>query len=168
LLRDVTGIGVSSERRHTCTNHVAEGLTVLDVAPAREEIERRVAAVAAGRLRRPVVVLGMDGASVPTRPESARERRPGQARQRARRARWRGEWHEVKGVRLSLLDGDRMVQVRSWHQVHHEAQRGEALKQMKEAGLIPEETVHAAHVRRSRHSDGQLLGISPRASGPDA
>ena len=58
----MTGVGVGSERRHTCTNHVAAGLTVLDVAPSRDEIERRIAEVAAGRLRRPVLVLGMDGA----------------------------------------------------------------------------------------------------------
>ena len=65
LFGDLTGVGVGSERMHTCTNHVAEGLTVLDVAPSRDEIERRIAAVATGRWRRPVLVLGMDGASVP-------------------------------------------------------------------------------------------------------
>ena len=60
---------MGSERMHTVTNQVAEGLTVLDVAPSRDEIERRIAEVAVGRLRRPVVVLGIDGAYVPTRPE---------------------------------------------------------------------------------------------------
>jgi hypothetical protein len=141
LFGDLTGVRVGSERMHTFPNRVAEGLTVLDVAPSREEIERRVAAVAAGRFRRPVLVLGIDGAYVPTRPASARGRRPGQAHQRARRARWRGEWHEGKGFRLYLLDGDRMVHVLSWHQVQNEAQLGEALKQIKEAGLLPDDTV---------------------------
>ena len=88
LFGDLTGVGVGSERMHTFTNHVAEGLTVLDVAPSRDEIERRIAEVAAGRFRRPVLVLGIDGAYVPTRPESARGRRPGQGRQRAKRALW--------------------------------------------------------------------------------
>ena len=141
LFGDLTGVSVGSERMHTFTNRVAEGLTVLDVAPSREEIERRVAAVAAGRFRRPVLVLGIDGAYVPTRPASARGRRPGQAHQRARRARWRGEWHEGKGFRFYLLDGDRIVHVLSWHQVQNEAQLGEALKQIKEAGLLPDDTV---------------------------
>ena len=77
LFGDLTGVPFGSERMHTVTNQVAEGLTVLDVAPSRQEIERRMAAVAAGRFRRPVVVLGIDGAYVPTRPDSARERRPG-------------------------------------------------------------------------------------------
>jgi Uncharacterised protein family (UPF0236) len=141
LFGHLSGIAVSSERMHTLTSQVAEDLTVLDVAPSREAIEQRMAAVAAGRFRRPVLVLGIDGAYVPTRPESARGRRPGQARQRARRARWRGEWHEAKGFRFYLLEGERIIHVLSWHQVQTEEQLGEALKQVKEAGVIPEEQV---------------------------
>ena len=141
LFGDLTGVGVGSERMHTLTNHVAEGLTVLDVAPSRDEIKRRIAEVAAGRLRRPVLVLGIDGAYVPTRPESARGRRPGQGRHRAKRALWRGQWRDAKGFRFYLMDGDRIVHVLSWHQVQNEEQLGEALKQVKEAGLIPEEQV---------------------------
>ena len=141
LFGRLSGLVVSSERMHTLTNQVAEGLTVLDVVPAREEIAQRVAALAAGRFRRPVLVLGIDGAYVPSRPDSARGRRPGQARQRARRARWCHEWREAKGFRFYLLDGERIVHVLSWHQVQNEEQLGAALKQIKEAGLIPEEAV---------------------------
>src|SRR5215216_5613719 len=111
LFGRLSGITVSSERMHTLIQQVAEGLSVLEVAPSREEIERRVAQVAAGRFRRPVLILGIDGAYVPSRPESARGRRPGQARPRARRARWQHEWREAKGVRFSLLDGERIVHV---------------------------------------------------------
>jgi len=149
LFGDLSGIALSSERMHTITNHVAEGLTVLDVAPAREEIERRVAAVAADRFRRPVVVLGIDGAYVPTRPDSAREPREGQRHTRAKRARWRGQWRDAKGLRLYLLDGDRIVHLLSWHQVQTEEQLGEALAQVKKAGVIPE-----AHVRLCVVADG--------------
>ena len=141
LFSDLTGVGVGSERMHTFTNHVAEGLTVLDVAPSRDEIERRIAEMATGRWRRPVLVLGIDGAYVPTRPESARERRPGQGRHRAKRALWRGQWRDAKGFRFYLMNGDRTVHVLSWHQVHNEEQLGEALKQVKEAGVIPEDQV---------------------------
>ena len=126
---------------HTLANQAAEGLTVLDVAPPREEIERRIAEVAQGRFRRPVVVLGIDGASVPLRPDGARGHRPGQARRRARRARWKGQWREAKGFRLYLLDGDRIVHLLSWHQVQSEGDVGEALRQGKEAGVIPAEQV---------------------------
>jgi hypothetical protein len=141
LFGRLSGITVSSERMHTFTHQVAEGLSVVEVAPSREEIDRRVGQVAAGRFRRPVLVLGIDGAYVPSRPESARGRRPGQARQRARRARWRHEWREAKGFRFYLLDGDRIVHVLSWHQVQKEQELGEALQQVKDAGLIPEEAV---------------------------
>ena len=137
----LSGITVSSERMHTATHQVAEGLGVLDVAPSREEMDRRVAQVAAGRFRRPVLVLGIDGAYVPSRPESARGRRPGQARHRAKRARWKHEWREAKGFRFYLLDGDRIVHVLSWHQVQSESELGEALQEVKNAGVIPEETV---------------------------
>lgn len=141
LFGRLTGIDVSSERMHTWTHQAAEGLAVLDVAPSRDQIDQLVAQVAKGRFRRPVLVLGIDGAYVPSRPESARGRRPGQARQRARRARWRHEWREAKGFRLYLLDGERIVHVMSWHQVQNEYDLGEALRQIKEAGVIPQETV---------------------------
>jgi uncharacterized protein UPF0236 len=141
LFGDLSGIALSSERMHTLTNQAAEGLTVLDVAPSREEIARRVAVVAAHRFRRPVLVLGIDGAYVPTRPESARGRRPGQGRSRAKRALWHGQWRDAKGFRLYLLDGDRLVHLLSWHQVQTEEQLGEALREVKAARLLPEETV---------------------------
>jgi len=141
LFGDLTGMHFGSERLHTLTNQVAENLTVVDVAPSRQEIERRIAEVAAGRWRRPVLVLGIDGAYVPTRPDSARTPGEGRRGKRARRARWRGQWRDAKGFRFYLLDGERIVHVLSWHQVQNEAQLGEALQQIKKAGVIPEEQV---------------------------
>jgi Uncharacterised protein family (UPF0236) len=141
LFHDLTGVPFGSERMHTVANRVAEGLTVVDVAPSREEIERRIASVSTGRFRRPVLVLGIDGAYVPTRPDSAREPQKGPRRTRAKRARWRGQWRDAKGFRFYLLDGERIVHVLSWHQVQNEEQLGAALKQVKEAGLIPAEQV---------------------------
>jgi hypothetical protein len=141
LFGALTGVGLGSERMHTVTNHIAAGLTVVAVVPARHEIEQRIAAVSAGRSRRPVLVLGIDGAYVPTRPDSARKPCDGQRRTRAKRARWRGQWRDAKGFRFYLLDGERIVHVLSWHQVQNEEQLGEALKQVKEAGVIPEAQV---------------------------
>jgi hypothetical protein len=141
LFHDLTGVPLGSERLHTLTNQAAEGLSVLDVAPSREQIAERIDQVAAGKWRRPVVVLGMDGAYAPTRPERARGRRPGQKRQRARRPTWKGQWREVKGFRFYLIDGERIVHLLSWHQIQNETELGEALKAVKEAGLIPEDRV---------------------------
>ena len=141
LLGRRSGMMVRSERMHTVTHQVGAGLGVVAVAPSREEIDRRVAQVAAGRCRRPGLGLGLDGAYVPPRPDSARGRRPGQARHRARRARWRHEWRAAKGFGFYLLDGERIVHVRSGHQVCTEQEGGEALQQVKDAPVIPEETV---------------------------
>jgi hypothetical protein len=141
LFHDLTGVSLGSERMHTLTNRAAEGLSVLDIAPSREQIEERIAKVSAGQWRRPVVVLGIDGAFAPTRPESARGRRPGQRRQRARRPQWKGKWREVKGLRFYLIDGERIVHLLSWHPIQTEAELGEALKDIQEAGLIPEDRV---------------------------
>lgn len=137
----LSGMRVSRERLHTFTNRVAEGRSVLDVVPSGEERARRVAQVAQGHLRRPVLVLGVDGAYVPSRPARARGRRPGKARQRARRARWQHAWRAAQGLRFSLLDGDRMVHVLSWHQIPKDHDLGAALRQGKEAGWMPTEAV---------------------------
>ena len=91
----------------------------MDVAPSRDEIERCMTEVAAGH-RRPVVVLGIDGVFVPTRPDSAWQRRPGRRRKRAKRALWRSQWRDAKGFRFYLLDGDHIVHLLRWHQVHNE------------------------------------------------
>jgi hypothetical protein len=44
-------------------------------------------------------------------------------------------------LRFSLRAGDRIVHGLSWHQVATDEARGEALQQVKDAGLIAEETV---------------------------
>ena len=139
LFSDRTGVGLGSERLHTFVHQVAERRGGLDVAPSREEIERRIKEIAAGRFRRPVLVLGIDGAYVPTRPASARQRQSGERRWRARRAAWRGQWRDAKGFRVYLLDDEHIVHLLSWPQVPNEEQLGDALTQVKEAGVIPEE-----------------------------
>jgi len=141
FFHDLTGVHMSAERMHTLTNQVAEGLTVSELAPSRQQIEERIAEVASGQWRRPVVVLGIDGTFVPTRPESARGRRPGQRRSRAKRPHWKGAWRDAKGFRFYLLDERRIVHLLSWHQVQDEAELGEALRDVKKAGLIPEDQI---------------------------
>ena len=37
LFHELTGMAFGSERMHTVTNQVAEGLSVLDVVPTRDE-----------------------------------------------------------------------------------------------------------------------------------
>jgi hypothetical protein len=139
FFHDLTGVTMGAERMHPLINQVAQGLTVLAIAPSREEIKTRIAQVAAGAWRRPVVVLGIDGAFVPTHPESARGGRPGQRRSRAKRPQWKGAWRDAKGFRFYLLDEGRIVHVLSWHQSQDEAELGKALTAIKKAGVIPED-----------------------------
>jgi len=141
LFTELTGLSLGTERLHTVTNAVAEGLGVLDVAPTRTEIEEQIAAVAAGKRRRPILVLALDGAYVPLRPETARGGRPGRKQHRAKRARWQGEWHEAKGFRCYLVAGGRIVHLLSWHQVQTQEEMFAALEQVQAAGLIPAEQV---------------------------
>jgi hypothetical protein len=141
LFEELTGLPLSAHTAHEVTQAVAEGLTVLEVAPSREEILAKIASVAEGRPWRPILVLAIDGAEVPTRPETAKGRRSGRKKVRAKRARWTGEWREAKGFRFYLLADDRIIQVLSWHQVQTDEAAAEALRQVSAAGLIPEAEV---------------------------
>lgn len=141
LFQDLTGLPLSEHTAHEVTNEVAEGLGVLEVSPSREEIEAKIAQVAEGKKWRPILVLAIDGADVPTRPETAKGKRRGRRKARAKRAHWQGQWREAKGFRFYVVDEDRIVHLISWHQIQDEEGLFEALKQVKEAGLIPEEQV---------------------------
>jgi hypothetical protein len=141
LFHELTGLSFSDHIAHEVVGELTEGLTVLSVSPTAEEIVQKVAQVAEGKKWRPILVLVIDGADVPTRPETAKGRRPGRKKKRARRARWKGRWREAKGFRLYLVDGQRIVHLLSWHQVQSDQELAEALRRVKEAGLIPEEKV---------------------------
>jgi hypothetical protein len=141
LFSELTGLSLSDHTIHEVVEEVGQGLGILDVSPTAEAIAQRVAEVAEGKKQPPIMVLAIDGAHVPTRPARARGPGKGRKRQRARRARWQGEWKEAKGFRFYLVDKERIVHVLSWHQIQKDDQVGEALRQVKEAGLIPEEKV---------------------------
>jgi hypothetical protein len=141
LFRELTGMTLSSAGMHELTNRVADGIGVLEVAPTQKEIAARIAAVAQERRWRPVLVLAIDGAEIPTRPERAKRSRPGRKKVRAKRARWQGQWREAKGFRFYLVDDDRIVHLLSWHQIQTDEELFAALRQVKDAGLIPEEQV---------------------------
>ena len=142
LFRDLTGVPFGSERMHTVTNQVGREpdgggrgpVTLGDRAAHCWRWRRAVFAVQCwswalmARMCRLVLI-------VPAHPAKDAEANG------ARRARWRGQWRDAKGFRFYLLDGERIVHVLSWHQVQNEEQLGEALTQIKKAGLIPEEQV---------------------------
>ncbi len=140
LLGEVTDAAMSDCVLHEVVQQMGT-VEVRQVCPSAEEIHRRIAAAAQGRKWKPIVVLAIDAAEVPSRPQTAKGTRPGRKKSRARRRRWKGGYQEAKGFRFYLVDEERIVQLISWHQVGDEEAFGTALRQVKEAGLIPEDQV---------------------------
>ena len=79
------------------------------------------------------MMLGIDGAHGPMRPEPTPHLRKGK--------RGKGEWKEIKGFRLYLVDADKIIHLMSWHQVCSDQELAQALLTIKEAGLIPQDKV---------------------------
>ncbi len=141
LLDELTDASMSDCALHDVL-HRTGSLQVLHVCPDAADIQDRIAQAAAWRKWRPIVVLAIDAAEVPSRPETAKGTRPGRKKSRARRQRWQGEYREAKGFRFYLVDDERIVHLISWHQMGDEQAFGAALRQVKEAGLlIPEDQV---------------------------
>jgi hypothetical protein len=141
LFTQLTGLSLSDHTMHAVAGELSHELGVLDVSPTAAQIADRVAEMAAGKPWRPVLVLAIDGAFVPTRPEEAKGPATGRRYMRAKRAGWQGAWKEAKGFRFYLVDRERIVHLVSWYQVGCDEEVGAALRQVKEAGLIPEDQV---------------------------
>jgi hypothetical protein len=139
LFRELTGLSLSDHTLHEVTGELGHEWGVLEVSPTAAEMAHRVTEMAAGKTGRPIMVLAIDGAYVPTRPEHATGVVTGRRRTRAKRAGWPGEWKEAKGFRFYWVDKERLVHVLSWHQVHTDEETAEARRQVKAAGLIPED-----------------------------
>ena len=129
LFTKLSGISMSDHVMHEVANTAGDDLSVLDVSPTPDEIVEGIQEVTQGKKWRPIMILGIDGADVATRPESAKGSGPGRKKQRAKRRKWKGEWREAKGFRIHLVDGERIVHLLSWHQIQNESELA--------AGLIP-------------------------------
>jgi hypothetical protein len=125
------GIKLSNHHTHDVLNEIANDIQLLDICPEKDEILRQVDALYKGRFRRPILMIGIDGAHAPTRPEpSPRKGKRG-----------KGEWKEVKGFRMYLIDNKKIVHLISWHQIKSDKELANDLLQIKQAGLIPEDKV---------------------------
>ena len=126
-----TGDSLSSGHMHDTTNGIADRIGILDVCPTKAEVGQKIDGIAEGSFRRPVMMLAIDGAHAPTRPEpSPRKGKRG-----------KGEWKEVKGFRLYLIDGKCIVHLVSWHRIGNDRELAADLRTIAEAGLIPEDRV---------------------------
>ena len=129
----ITGDELSTHHMHDTTNAIGEQAGVLDVCPTKQEIEEKIDQLSQGKRRRPVMMLGIDGAHGPMRPEPTPHPRKGK--------RGEGEWKEIKGFRLYLIDSNSIIHLMSWHQVCTDQELARDLLAIKEAGLIPEDKV---------------------------
>jgi hypothetical protein len=130
-LERCAGIKLSNHHAHDVVNEIAADIQLLDICPDKREIHRKIDELSKGRFRRPVLMIGIDGAHAPTRPEPSP--RKGE--------RGKGEWKEVKGFRMYLLDDKKIVHLISWHQIKSDKALANDLIQIKQAGLIPEDKV---------------------------
>lgn len=125
------GIKVSNHHAHDVVNEIAGDIQLLDICPSKSEIHSKIDELSEGKFRRPVLMIGIDGAHAPTRPEpSPRKGKRGE-----------GAWKEVKGFRMYLIDNKRIVHLISWHQIKNDKELANDLLEIKQAGLIPEERV---------------------------
>jgi len=126
-----TGIEMSSPAVHKTVKDVSAGLSVLDVCPSKEEISAKIAEISEGRRIRPVMMLTLDGALTPVRPEPSPYKGE----------RGSGDYEEVKGFRFYLIEKHRIIHLMSWHQIGTADELASALSTIKQAGLIPEDRV---------------------------
>ena len=126
-----TGDSLSADHMFETANRVGNHLNILDVCPTKDEIGQKIDELSKGKFRRPVMMLAIDGANAPTRPEPS----PWKGK------RGEGEYKEVKGFRLYLIDKDEIVHLISWHQVQDDEEFARGLLKIREAGLIPEDKV---------------------------
>ncbi|RJS69190.1 hypothetical protein CW714_08945 [Methanophagales archaeon] len=94
---------MSDHAMHDIVGDLCEEVDVRDIAPSAEEIEEKVRTVGEGKKWRPIMVLTIDGALVPTRPDEAKGKGRGRKKVRAKRAKWEGEWREECNTSFGLL-----------------------------------------------------------------
>lgn len=129
----ITGVKLSEHHMHETTNTIGQEVEILDVCPSKEEIDKKIRTLSKDKFRRPIMMLALDGAHGPMRPEPSPHPRKGK--------RGKGEYKEIKGFRLYLIDGQTIIHLISWHQVCADHELAEYLVKIKEAGLIPEEKI---------------------------
>jgi len=122
---------LSADHMFETTNQIANHFDILDCCPTKDEIEEKIDELSRGKFRRPVMMIAVDGAHAPTRPEPS----PWKGK------RGKGQWKEAKGFRVYLIDSDKIIHLISWHQIQDDKELAEALRTIKNAGLIPEDTV---------------------------
>ncbi len=128
LFYESTGVKFSDECMHQLFASFAEDITPEEALPSAKEISEEIAKASESEQRRPVLVVAMDGAHMPTRPEGGRNNKRGS-----------GEYKEAKGFRIYLNSKDQIINIASWHQISSKKEITRALQLI--AGRIPTDKV---------------------------
>ena len=65
----ITGVTLSEHHMHGVTNAIGEGVGILDTCPSQEDIHKKIDEISENKFRRPIMMLALDGAHGPMRPE---------------------------------------------------------------------------------------------------
>jgi hypothetical protein len=112
---------------HKLVQSVSEGLTILDISKKASEIKDILLKLRNENKRRVVVVIGIDGAYVPIRPDH--KKRKGK--------RGKGYWREAKGIRIYAIAEKRIHNILAWHQIQEADRLEKSLDMVLKANLIP-------------------------------
>jgi hypothetical protein len=130
-----TGNQISTGHMFETTNGIADDIGIKDVCPSAEEIHQKLEQYN-DQFRRPVVMIAVDGAEAPTRPEPS----PYKGK------RGKGQWRESKGFRIYIVGRSRIDHLISWHQIQTDDELAAALQTIKDLQLIPEEKVRLCFI----------------------
>ncbi len=112
---------------HRLVQDVAEGLSIEKVSKKASDIRKMLVSLRNGSKRRTAVVIGIDGAYVPIRPDH--KSRKGK--------RGKGYWREAKGIRIYAIADKRIHHILSWHQIQDADRIKECLDAVLKMELIP-------------------------------
>jgi hypothetical protein len=132
LVGDLVGLSLSNHVAHDTAVAISAIADQETVIPDAADIQRRIDAAKTHPDDKPVLVVALDGAHAPTRPQAKRNARRGP-----------GQWKEAKGVRLYLaLADNRIEHLASWHQIQDAETMRRDLAAM--AQRIPQDQVRIA------------------------
>lgn len=125
-------VGLSNHVAHDTAGAISALADQATVIPDATEIQRRIDAAKPHPNDKPVLVMALDGAHEPTRPQAKRDEKRGP-----------GQWKETKDVRLHLaLADNRIEQLASWQQIQDAEAMRRDLEQI--AQRIPQDQARIA------------------------
>jgi len=131
ILNDIYRVNISPDTVHSLANDLVHGVSLTEIIPTAEEVNKIVDRIADGQYRRPIFVFAVDGAMVPIR--SKDKGAP-------------NIWKEAKGIRGYLLDKDHVVHLLSWHQLATKQDFIDYLREIHRLNIIPRDKVRLCFI----------------------